>query len=147
MMAYVTLEDDSASMELLAFSSCLNQFGGYLKENTPIIAQGRISVRDEKEPQLVLNSARLLSEVEASVPLQSVAPRIRQSQKLYLRLPGETGTQYQKTKAVLNMFPGTSQVVLFFQDTQVRRGTSCLLSAELIEEMVEILGKENVVLK
>ena len=147
MMAYVTLEDDSASMELLAFSSCLNQFGGYLKENTPIIAQGRISVRDEKEPQLVLNSARLLSEVEASVPLQPVAPKIRQSQKLYLRLPGETGTQYQKTKAVLNMFPGTSQVVLFFQDTQVRRGTSCLLSAELIEEMVEILGKENVVLK
>ena len=54
MMAYVTLEDDTAAVELLAFSSVISQYGNYLKENLPIVVTGRLSLRDEKEPQIVL---------------------------------------------------------------------------------------------
>ena len=32
MMAYVTVEDDTASIEMLAFSNVLDQYGGYLRE-------------------------------------------------------------------------------------------------------------------
>ena len=31
MMAYVTVEDDTAAIEMLAFSNILSQFGGYLR--------------------------------------------------------------------------------------------------------------------
>ena len=55
MMAYVTLEDDTAAMELLTFSNVLERSGSLLTENAAVVAEGRISVRDEKAPQLVVN--------------------------------------------------------------------------------------------
>ena len=41
-MAYVTLEDDTASVEMLAFSNVLSQFGGYLRENQPVVIVGTV---------------------------------------------------------------------------------------------------------
>ena len=150
MMAYITLEDDTAVMEMLAFSNVLNQFGGYLKENSPVVITGRLSIRDEKEPQIVINRARPMSDFanqepvpEPDVPRQN---RIYQG-TLYLRLPGEQDPRYPKVKAILNMFPGDSGVVLFFEDTRKRRGTRCVLMDSMLQELKNVLGEANVVLK
>ena len=50
LMAYVTLEDDTASMEMLVFARVLGEAGPYLKEGVAVLAEGRISVRDERRP-------------------------------------------------------------------------------------------------
>ena len=150
MMAYVTVEDDTASMEMLAFSNVLNQCGGYLKENSPVVITGRLSIRDEKEPQIVINRARPMSDFanqepipEPEVPVQN---RIHQG-TLYLRLPTEDQKLYPKIKAILNMFPGESGVVIFFEDTRQRRGTRCVLMDSMLQELKNVLGEANVVLK
>ena len=65
MMAYVTVEDDTAAIEMLGFSNVLNQYGGYLKENSPVVVTGRISLREDKEPQIVINRARPISDFES----------------------------------------------------------------------------------
>ncbi len=52
MMAYVTLEDDTGSMELLVFSRTLSECGNYLTGERGD-RRGKISVRDEKAPQLL----------------------------------------------------------------------------------------------
>ena len=154
MMAYITLEDDTDSMELLAFSNVLSQFGGYLQENSAVLIQGRISVRDEKEPQLVINAVRLLSDFDGTAEPEPTVeeekkPELRPTpgQKLWLKLPSEDSLEYRKTKAVLNMFPGQLPVVLYFADTKLRRGTQVMAAAEMFEELKGILGAENVVLK
>ena len=46
LMSYVTLEDDSGSMELIAFQKALDSCGDCLKENNALLVRGRISVRD-----------------------------------------------------------------------------------------------------
>ena len=66
---------------------------------------------------------------------------------LYLRLPSEDNTLYPKVKAMLNMFPGESGVVLYFMDTKQRRGTRCVLMDSLLRELKNVLGQENVVIK
>ena len=50
LMAYVTLEDDTGSLELLAFARVLEESGRYLQANMPLLVEGRISVREEKAP-------------------------------------------------------------------------------------------------
>lgn len=151
MMAYVTLEDDTAAMEMLVFSNALNQYGNCLAENEAVVVQGRLSVRDEKEPQLVLNRAWPIQEFQArptSQPAQNrPQPAAREGQKLYLRLASEGVPVMKKVTAVLHMFPGTMPVVLYFADTKIRRGTTCLPDADLFREMRELLGQENVVIK
>jgi len=54
---------------------------------------------------------------------------------------------YSKVKAILNMFPGSNPVVLYFADTKVRRGTRCVLGESMIRELENILGNVNVVIK
>ena len=140
MMAYVTLEDDTGSMELLAFSSVIAKGGNYLKENMAVVAEGRLSVRDEKAPQMVLNDVRPIAEVAAAAPAA-------QAQKLYLKLPTEGGTEDRKTRAILNMFPGELPAVLYFADSGVRRGTRCMLRGDMLTELRTLLGEGGVVLK
>ena len=149
MMAYVTVEDDTAAMEMLAFSNVLSQHGGYLKENSPVVITGRLSLRDDKEPQIVINRARPISDYEnmAEEPPRPVRPQPPRSGTLYLRLPTEAGPLFRKIRAILNMFPGDSGVVLYFADTRVRRGTRCILAQSMLDELENVLGKENVVLK
>ena len=149
MMAYVTVEDDTAAIEMLAFSNVLNQYGGYLKENSPVVITGRLSIRDEKEPQIVVNRARPISDFSGGdtppeEPPRSQAPR---TGTLYLKLPGESDPVYRKVRAILNMFPGDSSVVLYFADTKLRRGTRCILGESMLRELENVLGTGNVVIK
>ena len=150
MMAYVTVEDDTASVEMLAFSNVLNQYGGYLRENSPVVVTGRLSIRDEKEPQIVVNRARPMSDFASQEPIpEPEVPkenRIHQG-TLYLRLPTEDQKLYPKIKAILNMFPGDSGAVIFFEDTRVRRGTRCCIMDNMLTELKNVLGEANVVLK
>jgi len=147
MMAYVTVEDDTAAIEMLAFSNVISQYGGYIRENAPVVITGRLSLRDEKEPQIVINRARPMSDFANEQP----APVTPQSQKLvgtlYLRLPSEDEKLFPKIRAILNMFPGDSPAVVYFADTKQRRGTRCALDSRMLAELETVLGKANVVLK
>ena len=148
-MAYITLEDDTASLEMLAFSNVLSQFGGYLKENAPVVVTGRLSMREDKEPQIVVNRARPISDFAQEAPPERQAPTAAKelAGTLYLRLPTEQGDLFRKVRASLNMFPGEQTVVVYFADTKIRRGTRCSLQSEMIGELKNRLGSENVVLK
>ena len=158
MMAYITLEDDTAAIEMLAFSNVLTQYGGYLSENTPVVITGRLSLREDKDPQIVINRARPISdyaqqaEMEAAQqvqpqPQQPVAKPRTLSGKLYLKLPSESAPEVRKVKAIINMFPGESDVVLYFADTKLRRGSRCQIAENMLRELISILGNENVVVK
>ena len=147
MMAYVTVEDDTASIEMLAFSNVLSQYGGYLRENSAVMIAGRLSIRDEKEPQIVINRARPISDYAEEVRSEPTPEPQIQASKLYLQLPAENDPCFAKVKAILNMFPGDNQVVVFFADTRARRGTQAALDNRMIGELRSVLGEGNVVLK
>ena len=148
MMAYVTVEDDTASIEMLAFSNVLSQFGGYLKENLAVVITGRLSLREEKEPQIVINRARPISDFSDN-PVPDEPPTTSEVLRgtLYLKLPTEDGPLFRKIRAILNMFPGDSRTVVFFEDTRVRRGTGCVLDSRMLQELKNVLGEGNVVVK
>ncbi len=147
-MAYVTLEDDTASIELIVFARTLVDSGNYVKENNAVVVTGRLSLRDDKEPQIIANRIRPMTDYSQPAPAPAPKPQpIQVDKTLYLRLPGEAGKLYPKIKAILNMFPGQSRVVLYFADTKARRGTVCGFRESMLKELQNVLGQENVVLK
>ena len=146
-MAYLTVEDDTGAMEMLAFSNVLSQYGGYLKEGAAVVITGRLSLRDDKEPQIVVNRARPISDY-AENPDREPAPKAPPRKgTLYLRLPGEEGRLYPKVRAIVNMFPGENGVVLYFADTGARRGARAALAEPMLRELKNLLGEGNVVVK
>ena len=147
MMAYVTVEDDTAAIEMLAFSNVINQYGNYLRENTPVVIVGRLSLRDDKEPQIVVNRARPISDfMEKTGAIKTDLTPIRGS-TLYLRLSSECDPAYRKVKAIINMFPGDQKAVVYFADTKLRRGAMCALDDRMLQELEKLLGEGNVVVK
>ena len=139
LMAYVNLEDDTGGMELLCFSRVLEESGGYIRENAAVLAQGKISVRDEKEPQLMVDSIRPLGDLDGEAAAAA--------EKLYLRFPNREDPRLRKVRLALSFFPGDSQAILYFEDCKKRVGTRCQLHPALLEDLKERLGAENVVLK
>ena len=138
-MAYVNLEDDTAGMELLCFSRVLDESGGYIRENNAILASGKISVRADKEPQLMVDSIRPMDAKEAEA--------LAKEQKLYLRFPNREDPRLRKVRLALSFFPGESPVILYFEDCKKRVGSRCQIHPSLVADLKERLGEENVVVK
>ncbi|MCX8013764.1 MAG: OB-fold nucleic acid binding domain-containing protein, partial [Rectinema sp.] len=149
LMAYITLEDDTGSMELLAFSKVLQASGSYLKVGMPLLVTGRISVRDEKAPQLICEQIQPLSQLpQADSENEKVSsPANFKEHKLYLRFPSEADPRFEKIRKIFILFPGDSQAIFYFQDSGKRLGTRCLLHEALLKELRSLLGNESVVLK
>lgn len=149
LMAYVTLEDDTGAMELLVFSRTLTAAGSYLKANFPVLVQGKLSVRDEKAPQLLCDNVfpledGELDEAESGAGNESGAEK---QGKLYLRLKSIDDPHYQRVNCILTMFPGKSKVVLYLEEEEKRLGATCQLHEALLAELKLVLGEANVVLK
>ena len=168
LMAYVTLEDGSGSMELLVFQRTLNDWNGRLNEGTAIYAKGRISVRDEKDPQLMVEDICLLEEdglphfagnggfdrrrtpsrPSAPPPEAKASP---QGRTLWVKLPSLESPEYKRLEKMLIMFEGTAEdretLRLYFTDTKKQLVSRCWLHPSLVRELKEMLGDEAVVLK
>ena len=144
LMAYVTVEDDTGSIELLCFSRTLEQSGAYLKEGLAVAVRGKLSLREDKPPQILCDSAVLL---ESALPDAEAAPAGGKKQTLYLKFPSLTSPELRHMKLVFTMFPGKDVVKLVMADSRkVLQGYLGLHDA-LLSECREVLGAENVVLK
>ena len=152
LMSYITLEDDTGSMELIAFQRALDQGGSYIREHAALLVRGRISLRDEKEPQLMVDSIRPLSDLDTpGMPGAAPAPKrsveTGKPRTLYVRIPGNTHPLCRRVELLLSMFPGNERMVLYFEDTKKRLGAPCLIHDALVQELTELCGAENVVVK
>ena len=146
-MAYMTLEDDTATMETLVFPAALSRVEDLLIPGAVLAVEGRVSLRDEKAAQLVVNEVRTVEEFAAANKPKPSLGKVSPCRKLYLKLPSEDSLEYLKARAILNMFPGQIQAVLYFADTGLRRGTLCLPEAVMLAELRQLLGDEAVVEK
>ena len=143
------LEDATGSMELLCFSRTLTESGAYLKANLPVVVTGRVSVRDEKAPQLMCDRIRPLTENTGTEVALSAGMGDREPimGKLYVKVPSIDHPLLRKARLVLNMFPGTQQVILVCADSRKQLGTVAQLHPALLGELREMFGPENVVVK
>ena len=138
LMAYVNLEDDTAAMELLCFSRTLSESGSFIRENVAVLATGKISAREEKEPQLMVDELR---------PLSGLEEVKGEGGTLYLRLPSREDPRLRKVRLALSFFPGEQQVVLYFEDCKKSLGSRCMIHPALVRDLTERLGEKNVVVK
>ena len=149
-MAYIQLEDTSGTIELIAFARVLDTSGAYIKDNAAIVIKGRISARDEKEPQIMCESLRPITDSEpanGSAPLPVPPVRAGEGSALWLKLPTRSDPRLKKIERILLMFEGKQRLIIYIEDEKKRIGASCSIETALINELKELLGEENVIVK
>ena len=177
LMCYVQFEDDTGSIELIVFQKVLDTCGGYIYNNAALMVSGRISVRDEKEPQITVEElAPIDSFISQSTTADEDSPSLNspsqlyspspdrktadqssvqdwpaqndlQNKILYVRVGSVADSIMHRIELLLTMFPGPGKLVIWCEKEKKRIGARCLLHNALIAELTELLGKENVVLK
>ena len=160
MMAYVTVEDESAAIELVVFPRSLQQCGAYLTEDSAVLLTGKIDAREDEAPKILLNEAQPLTEAAVSSmqarehPQQSVytdAQAARMApQKLYLRIASMKSDEWPQIKEILVTQPGDTPVYLYPTDTKKKtlaaRRYWCRPDVPLLEKLRFLLGEENVIM-
>ena len=141
LMAYVVLEDPSGSMELMVFSRTLSESGSFLKANLPVAVTGRISVRDEKAPQLMVDRVQSLKQI--SITSEKTEPS---KKTLWIKLVNSKD-QLAWLSKLLDMFPGNETAIVYLEDKKKKLQTGCVIHEALLAELQESLGEQNVVLK
>ena len=115
-----------------------------------MLVQGKLSVRDDKPPQILCDAVYALrggGEVPPDVPKPREGIQVLEGKVLWLRLPSMSDPALAHINRVISMFPGNTPARLAFSDTGKRMGTTCLLGKSLVDELVETLGRENVVVQ
>ena len=148
LMAYVTLEDETASMELLCFQKVIDRCGSYMLPNLAVLVKGRISVRDEKPPQILCDEIYPLEDAGKAGGIPAAAkPVSGEDAVLYLRVPGVDSPEFRHLQLVSIMFEGETPLKIRMADTGKLWGGKCLPHPAFLQECREWLGEENVVLK
>lgn len=116
MMAFVQLEDLYGVTEVLVFPKTYERVSAMLVPETAVLMQGRLSVREDEAPKLLLESvqplkgAKLAPERAPSRERGSAPPGPR---RLYLKL---TAAQRDNVLQILRQTPGGICVMLYMAD-------------------------------
>ena len=160
-MAFLTLEDRYGELELIVFPKMLETYGALLHPDAAVAVHGKISVREEEDPKLLVDRVTPLLNKEAfakrsSAPVQN-APAAKEAlpadgATLYLNFPslGSDCRAYARFLSLMEIFPGSVPVVLHDAATgRYLKSERCglELSPAVHEALTSILGRENVVLR
>ena len=137
-MAYLTLEDLTGQIECLAFPRVYQAYQSLLQADQPVILSGRLSVREDEAPKVIVETAEPLLKQEEQSPGPSQG-------KLYLRLSSD---QRELAEAILLKYPG--KIPVYLNDRSLNktfRAPESMWITDapgLIAELESLLGQENV---
>lgn len=146
LMAYVTVEDEIAGIELLCFAKTIEQCGSYMQVNTPVLVKGRLSVRDEKAPQIMCDSIYPLKK-EGSFTAPAAHAGNDGNVTIYLKVPSLDSREFAHLKLVMTMFEGDTPIKIRLADSGKLIGAKCLNHPAFLKECREWLGEENVFIR
>ena len=155
MMAFVTVEDRTASAEVVVFPKIYQNSKNVVKEDTAVLISGRIDAREDEKPKIIVQEIRPLNEETAEIAQhQSVEADVKKEskQKLYMRINSIKTDEWNHIKKILTKHPGNTIVCLRPQDQPKKTLTvsdvyRCKLSDEMLAELKALLGDSSVVVK
>ena len=158
LMAFVTAEDRTGSMELVVFPNVYDRCAALLNEGNAVIVRGNLSYKENEEPKIICDSidkARKNGEVSENNPYKEEQPVKKpvtdNPSALYLRIDDLNTPMYEKARRVLDIFEGRTPVIFYLTDTnrKVKAPTQMWVSLNdvMIKELKFQLGEKNVVVK
>ncbi len=148
MMAFITIEDITASMECIVFAKVYAGLKPFLGEDNIVMVEGRLSMREDEAPKLILNHAEPITEAtKKSEALQMP----HDNRKLYLKFCLGKDFLFERVKPILAKYNGSCPVCVHLEETKTTAMAPQNLwvnpTEALLAELFALLGKENVVLK
>ena len=156
LMAFTTVEDLTGTMELLIFPRVLAECRAALQENAVVVANGRVSVKEEEAARLIVEGVQPIEHYDPSQSFgKNRVEKVRretgggETAGYFLTVPSRQGPEMHKVENLLcNIFDGgTTKVYFRFADTGQKvlaRHMAIKDDPLLRAELEHILGKDHV---
>lgn len=149
-MAFCAAEDMYGSISLLIFPKIYLQFSALIREGAVLTISGRITLREDRDPELVCESFSPVS--DASQPGGHGKNQTGAGKKikpgLYLRVEEMESPACRKAQKMMNIFDGRTPVYFYCTATGKRYAAPPQkwidMNPTLLTQLEKILGKENV---
>ncbi|EYE88597.1 DNA polymerase III subunit alpha [Fervidicella metallireducens AeB] len=142
-MSFVNLEDMYGNIELLLFPKVHDRFKGFVVEDNIILVKGRISIREEEQPKVIVEEIEPLRKRTKDGKINEVKVK-----KLFIRILDEKAQMQEEIKTILKNHSGSCPVYLFMAKSNKKllasRDLWVNISEELITELSNKIGIENV---
>ncbi len=156
LMAFTTVEDLTGTMELLIFPRVLAECRAALQENAVVVANGRVSVKEEEAARLIVEGVQPIEHYDPNQSFgKNRVEKVRRETSggeatgYFLTVPSRQGPEMHKVENLLcNIFDGGTVKVYFrFADTGQKvlaRHMAIKDDPLLRAELERILGKDHV---
>lgn len=145
-MEFVKFEDLYGTMELIVFPQKYEQYSDILNEDEILIVSGRLNIIEGEDPKILVDNVQSIKSISNVEKQDDTEP------KLFLRITKNMPSYIlDKVKPILLNSKGNTQSNIFFEEKKQNYllGNEFRISCEddTIDELVSLLGRENVVLK
>ncbi len=148
MMAFITIEDLTGSIEALVFPKTYKDVKAYIQEDSIVKIDGRLSYREEEEPKLLCNSIVRISDLSKE-PIKKES--VVSNEKLYIKFSLGKDFLLEKVKGILKLHSGNTPVYVHIEETKqtalAQKEYFVNANEDLMKELSDMLGEENVVLR
>ena len=130
-MAFVTVEDLYGSCEVVVFESCYNNCSNILLEESIVVIDGRISMKEDSDVSIVANS---ITELKGNT-----------KKELILDITTLKEEQKEKLRGAINFFSGEKNnlPISIKQEEKISRCKPIFANEQILQEIKEIVGMEN----
>ncbi len=146
-MAFVTLEDETGSIEVLVFPKTLAEKPMLFREGNIVLLRGRVSMREDEDTKIVCENVDPCPD-ENTVEAQA-KPEKKKAKGLFLRFDTATSPQIEYCRRLLAIFDGQTPLYYFFADSKEYNrnpiGQNIDVNKVLLRELRKILGDSNVI--
>lgn len=131
-MAFVTVEDLYGTVEIIVFENCYQDSSKYLVEESIVMVEGRLSIREDDEPKIVARTIK---------PFGDNKKRI-----LTIDINGMEEREKDRLRGIIRYFCGdrNNTPVQIMEDGDLKPCGAIYLTDEILKEIEEDIGKERI---
>ena len=148
-MAFITLEDRFAEIEVVVFAKYYSQYASELFVDNAVLIQGNVSADAGEEVSILLSSVESLMPNSDFIKNDS-AQNEKKSGMVYIRVENQKDERIPLIYRVSALNPGTTQVVIFDDSTRKCLAMKNIFvdpSEKVMKKLKDIFGSSDVVLK
>ena len=143
-MAFVTIEDLYGTAEIIVFDSVYSKASNILIEDSIVLVEGRISIREDEASTIVARDIKLFNTESTTKPEIN-----NQRKKLIINIVNLDDETRNRLKGAIKFFSGDrANILLNIEDNEgIKPCAGIFITDKILNEFKEIVGNENVTIE
>ena len=143
-MAFVTIEDLYGTAEIIVFDSVYSKASNILIEDSIVLVEGRISIREDEASTIVARDIKLFNTENTTKPENN-----NQRKKLIINIVNLDDETRNRLKGAIKFFSGDrANILLNIEDNEgIKPCSGIFITDKILNEFKEIVGNENVTIE